>query len=181
MSAEIQPLPLIQCTAPLIISTAIILSDSKAQGREEEPALQEMDACYCLWDDSVFQSGPLCSNPMQSLSSAESVTASSIHHSVLVVGRCTTQLPGDRGNTCPALPGTLSSHRSFVSLCLGLNVRPQKTVKAALFLLFVICTQKLGKGAFPLPRSKGLVDRTPILLSCADHDQRQACMVLIST
>lgn len=49
---------------PLIISTAIILSNSKAQGREEEPALQEMDACYCLWDDSVFQSGPLCSNPM---------------------------------------------------------------------------------------------------------------------
>lgn len=59
MSAEIQLLPLIQKIAALIISGVIILSDSKAQGRQGEPALQEMDVCYCLQNDSVFQSGPL--------------------------------------------------------------------------------------------------------------------------
>lgn len=59
MSTEIQLLPVIQKIAALIISGAIILSDSKAQGSEGEPALQEMDAYYCLQDDSVFQSGPL--------------------------------------------------------------------------------------------------------------------------
>lgn len=113
-----------------------------------------MDACYCMWDDSVFQSGPPRSNPRQSSRSAESVTASSIHHSGLVVGRCTPQLPGDRGNTCPALLGTSSSRHSFVSLCLKLNVGPQENCESSTFV--VICclyTKNQGKGETAFPPS----------------------------
>lgn len=47
MSTEIWLLPLIQQIAPLIINSAIILCDSKAQGRGEEPALQ--DGCVLLF------------------------------------------------------------------------------------------------------------------------------------
>lgn len=62
-SAEMKLCPLIQRVVPLIINSAIILSDSKAHRGEETSRPFKMDVCFCLWDDSLFQSGPLCSNP----------------------------------------------------------------------------------------------------------------------
>lgn len=112
-----------------------------------------MDACYCLWDDSVFQSGPLCSNPRQSSWSAESVTASSIHHSGLVVGRCTPRLPGDRGNTCPALLGTSSSPPFLCLVLLGAQRRATENCESSTFV--VVCcpyTKIRGKGEMVFPR-----------------------------
>lgn len=100
------------------------------------------------------------------------------------MGRCTPQLPGDRGNTCPALLGTSSSRHPFVSVCRELNVEPPKTVKAALLWSFVGRTQKLGEGrdGFPLPptpapslishpgwRDMHWMDRTQLPWSCTDH------------
>lgn len=107
-------------------------------------------------------------------------------HRSITVGRCTPWLPGDRGNTCPALFRTSSSRHSFVFPCLELNVGPQKTVKAALLWSFVVCTQKLeeGRDGFPLPpklapsliphpgrRDMPRMDRTQVPWSCTDHNR----------
>lgn len=58
------------------------------------------------------------------------------------MGRCSPPLPGDTGNTWPALLGTSSSLRLRL---LGAQRRQAETVKAALLCSFVVCTQELGK------------------------------------
>lgn len=97
-----------------------------------------MNACYCLCDDSVFQSGPERHNPRYCRYFAESVPLPSIHHvfcpwraGVVTVSLGTQETPALLSS--PLL--TTSSARRGA----------QKTVTAALSCSFVVC--KGVKGA----------------------------------